>query len=132
MSEKLIELISDESFQRWIGGRATQSELEMWNKWLQQSSYNKTLHNEASNILEAARFKTSRHPDINGEWKRLNTRLNLTEANQNYFIPERKFNYKLPNINIVSSRFLGIAAVAAIIIVIFIHFFQMILQWECQ
>lgn len=61
-SKKLTieELVSDESFQRWVLGEADREEKRQWQDWIAISQENEKIAKEASRVIELVRFKPSK------------------------------------------------------------------------
>ncbi len=60
---KLLDLLLDESFQRWLSNRCEAREEKKWIAWLQQSEEHQTLYEEARVLWKSASFRTHTAPD---------------------------------------------------------------------
>ncbi len=79
-TDEILDLLLDESFQRWLSGQATEEEEQDWNKWLQESPSNPRKLAEARRVWRAAKFRTTSEPEVGREWTNLACRLNLNAA----------------------------------------------------
>jgi ferric-dicitrate binding protein FerR (iron transport regulator) len=76
VSEKVktvSELKEDPSFRRMALGMASAEEVEQWNRWIELSDENRQKANEAITGLIGFEFKISAEPDLDREWRRLQT-----------------------------------------------------------
>ncbi len=68
--QKLIQLLDDESFNRWIKNEANQSEQEYWNEWLSEKNENPELVFAAKKFLNIS-FVEEEVPDVEYEFNKL-------------------------------------------------------------
>lgn len=73
---QLLDLLSDESFQKWLSGKTTESENKKWQQWLNESSLNRQLFNEAQHLWKIAQFQNSKLPDVKNELHKLLEKIN--------------------------------------------------------
>jgi ferric-dicitrate binding protein FerR (iron transport regulator) len=76
--QTIESLLSDESFQRWISGQASQEEQERWTHWLNERTENRQQYEKAVELWHAAQYRPTTIPDMEQEWSRLQRRLRLT------------------------------------------------------
>ncbi len=62
-SKRLLDLLLDESFQRWLSNRCDDHEEKRWVAWLQQSEEHQALYEEARMLWRSASFRTHTAPD---------------------------------------------------------------------
>jgi hypothetical protein len=74
-SAKLIKLMDNESFVRWISGDAGSDEIEKWEKWSQTEENHQQLVNQAKFILQLP-FLEHECPNIELELLRLQKIIN--------------------------------------------------------
>lgn len=77
MNTKYEELLTDESFQRWLSHTASAQEYKKWATWLKADSSHQAIFEKAELVWESIQFSTEPIPDIELEWSRLQDRLNL-------------------------------------------------------
>lgn len=70
-------LLSDESFQRWLSGKATADETKQWTAWLNEMPSHRELHELALQLWQLAQVHPVTSPNIEHEWRRLRDRLHL-------------------------------------------------------
>ncbi len=70
-------LLADESFQLWLSNKASQSESEKWDAWLNSSPQNRELYHQAQRIWQASQYRQADLPNLNQEWEKLRTSLNF-------------------------------------------------------
>lgn len=68
--QKLMELLDDESFNRWIKNEANELEKEYWDKWLSEKNENRELFLEAKKFLNLS-FVEEETPDVEYEFHKL-------------------------------------------------------------
>lgn len=68
--QKLVELLDDQSFNRWIKNEANQSEQEYWNKWFLEKNENQELVFAAKKFLNIS-FMEEEIPEIEYEFHKL-------------------------------------------------------------
>lgn len=82
----LTDLLSNESFVRWIKGKASQPERHRWELWMQEDSQNRDLKRKAEMLyqlpLEASGYFEDN--DLETQLKRLNERIDKDEADRKY------------------------------------------------
>jgi len=111
-------LLSDESFQRWLSGKAGSEEQEQWNAWLNEEAANRRLYEQAREIWRMAYFRPVATPDTETEWQKLRDRLNLPvikTASIHRLRPRRVEIHRKAGRHMVWTRF-GIAAIAAVLV----------------
>ncbi len=74
---KICKLLSDESFLRWLSGKASQEENEKWNRWLSEAGENQQLYKNARTLWEKTRFRSTSTPNTEEALQKLRNRLNL-------------------------------------------------------
>ena len=62
---KLLDLLLDESFQRWLSNRSGADEQAKWSTWLNQSQEHQVLYDEAKRLWQSAAFQGHSLPDTN-------------------------------------------------------------------
>lgn len=75
--QDIISLLSEESFQRYLSGKASEKEIKSWKKWLNESPSNRVFYDEALLLWQKAQFRTASQPDVDVELERLQQRLKL-------------------------------------------------------
>lgn len=70
-------LLSDESFLRWLTGKASDDESKQWIDWLNRVPHHHELYNKALKLWEMAHFRPASLPDVEQEWQALRRRLSL-------------------------------------------------------
>lgn len=76
-SKELESLLSDESFQNWISGKATEDQIKKWTAWLNEAPHHSELYQEALKLWRLFRFRPTILPEVEQEWRKLYSRLNL-------------------------------------------------------
>lgn len=71
-SNQIESLLANDSFVRWIEGRASQIEISDWEIWLQEDPARKKLKEEAIKIHGTFQFKANRRADLEYELTKLN------------------------------------------------------------
>ena len=71
----LIALLSDESFQRWLAGKASPDEISHWTQWVSESPRHEELRAHALKLWRLMRFRPAALPDIAQELQKLQQRL---------------------------------------------------------
>jgi|Deesub1362B_J571_1020462.scaffolds.fasta_scaffold01728_2 ferric-dicitrate binding protein FerR (iron transport regulator) len=74
----LEELLSDESFQRFLEGKARGEERLQWESWLKDPA-NRQLYERAKTMWQELHFRPAAVPDVEKEWQRLKSRLRLRQ-----------------------------------------------------
>lgn len=74
-SQDIVSLLLDESFQRWLLGKASPAEDEQWNDWLRAAPHRQELCAQARELWEMSRFQPAVLPDIENELQKLEHRL---------------------------------------------------------
>lgn len=117
-NRNLIVLLSDESFQRWLSGKASDEENQQWADWRNAAPDHPALYAEALKLWEIARFQPASLPDLEQEWQKLQPRLQLPAAkaasirslsSKRVFFPHDR------NTRILWARFAAIAAAAVMV-----------------
>jgi transmembrane sensor len=95
---KAEELLADDSFVRWIEGKASPDELNRWKNWIEEHPDRKKLADEAREIHGAVQFRKSRRPDVESELAKLNMEVDAFEAGKKsvrkkkiYPMPQKSF-----------------------------------------
>ena len=118
-------LLSDESFQRWLNGLATSEEDKEWELWLQSDYRHQELLQQAKKLWKLVQFQPAIPPDINQELKKLKIRL----TTQDNYKPQmqRLSSHRSPLIPTAwhSRPWLRYAAVAAMIVMIFLGWYYL-------
>lgn len=70
-------LLADESFQRWLANTASEAEAQHWRAWLEEAPARPEILAEAKALWRAAQFQAEPLPEVETEWLRLQSRLNL-------------------------------------------------------
>lgn len=84
------DLLSDDSFIRWVEGKASESELSRWRNWLQDDPARKDLVKEAKSIHFGFRFQGKGAPDVERQLSK------LTRSVDEYEFHRRKHLYSRP------------------------------------
>jgi ferric-dicitrate binding protein FerR (iron transport regulator) len=108
-SSKLAELLSDESFVRWIKGKAASEEQKKWDRWLQADDSRRTLVSRAQALYNLP-FKYTEEQDTSFQCQRLQKKLR----------DNKKVKEKLPSIGRkrpTKQKWIPYAAAAGIILV---------------
>lgn len=79
----LTDLLSDESFVRWIKGKASQPERMRWESWKQEDPQNRDLKRKAEMLYQHP-LETSENNDLETQLHRLNERIDNDEAYREY------------------------------------------------
>jgi ferric-dicitrate binding protein FerR (iron transport regulator) len=117
-NHNLIALLSDESFQRWLSGKASGEENKQWTEWLDAAPAHPALYAEALKLWKLGRFRPADLPDIEKEWQRLRPRLQLPAAKAasiRSLSSKRAFFPQDRNTRILWARFVAIAAAAVVV-----------------
>ncbi|MBD3289298.1 DUF4974 domain-containing protein [candidate division KSB1 bacterium] len=77
LNSQIKTLLSDESFQRWLDGRASEEEERKWSEWLRTDRLNRIIYNNAVFIWRAIQFRSSSLPAIKNEWNKFKHRFKL-------------------------------------------------------
>lgn len=75
---KIEQLLSDESFQRWLTKTGSADENERWSALLQADYSHHNIYQEAIKLWNSVQFNPARLPDINNEWKLLQQHIGRT------------------------------------------------------
>jgi len=70
------ELFNDESFRRWVEGRASSQEEKRWDQWINSTESNRKLANEAAQSIVGFTFQRPEMPSADKEWIRVRERIN--------------------------------------------------------
>jgi ferric-dicitrate binding protein FerR (iron transport regulator) len=62
--KSLEDLLADESYHRFVNGKATEFEKLEWNEWINQNPVHFKLHNSANKILKNMRIHSTHHPNV--------------------------------------------------------------------
>ncbi|RMF58687.1 MAG: DUF4974 domain-containing protein [Calditrichaeota bacterium] len=74
------DLLTDDSFLRWVTGEAGDTERTFWEAWLEADAANRALYDEAMATLRLLRFKgPMRRVDVRKGWRRLEARIERHE-----------------------------------------------------
>lgn len=71
------DLLSDESFQLWISGRATGVQTKKWSDWLKEDPSHHELYEGALKLWELVQFLPAALTEIDKEWEKLSRNLDL-------------------------------------------------------
>jgi ferric-dicitrate binding protein FerR (iron transport regulator) len=121
-NQHLIVLLSDESFQRWITGSASEAENQQWAAWLEAAPERAELLAQAKALWKAAQFKPTALPDVEVEWQQLQARLQspITKPASIRHLPtkelERRSWFSWP-------RFGAVAAAAMLLLALLARYF---------
>jgi ferric-dicitrate binding protein FerR (iron transport regulator) len=74
-SHDLIALLADESFQRWLSGKASDEERKRWKEWLGAAPHHPELYAEAQHLWEKSHFQAAAPPNVERELQKLLARL---------------------------------------------------------
>lgn len=77
MDSTILSLLVDESFQRWIGRKASDEERQLWDNWLHAEPHHRELYTQALTLWNKAHFQPAALPDIDDELQKLQRRLEL-------------------------------------------------------
>lgn len=78
---KLLELINNDSFVRWVNNTSSTSENKMWNQWLLKNTENQKMFLKAKKLISMPFNTTEAKYDVFNELKRLRSLLsNLTPS----------------------------------------------------
>lgn len=86
-NEKQIEdLLTDDSFIRWIEGRASAGEAAKWESWMEDDPARKGLVGEAENVHASIRFKSEEvsNLDVNEEYSKLYHSIETFERSKDF------------------------------------------------
>ena len=122
MSKKTHELITDESFQRWLSGTASSAEVNHWEQWAHQSSGNRKIYDDALELWNSGKFQAALKQDVDIEWEHLQNRFNLSQKHQktySFFNMESGHKWRFNNKRLY---WIGGFTVAAILLVIVLQF----------
>lgn len=78
----VTELIKDDSFRRWVDGRASAREEKRWNYWISSNDENRELAREASHYLIGLSFQSPDMPVIEKEWAHVLGKIKHSEHNR--------------------------------------------------
>ncbi len=124
MGKDLMQLISDESFQRWLMGNASQSESQRWEQWKEASTQNQSSYVEAKRLWKAGTFNSIAHSDVENEWQRLVNRIHLADQRNNIHSFKPVLSLTGRNNRRWSWRYVGVAVVASVVLAISYVFIQ--------
>lgn len=79
-SQDIVSLLLDESFQRWLLGKASQAEAEQWNDWLRAAPHRQELCTQARELWKMSRFRPAALPNVEQELQKLQRRLDSPTA----------------------------------------------------
>jgi ferric-dicitrate binding protein FerR (iron transport regulator) len=122
----LESLLADESFQRWLSGRAFAEEEKKWTAWLNETPMNQELYSRALKVWYMAHFREASLPDIELEWQKLRSRLRAGETARSASIrtlPSQKTLFRNdPNARFSWARYGAIAVAASLVIALLWRF----------
>jgi len=124
-NQDIITLLSDESFQRWLTGKASDEENTQWHTWLQSAPDHRELYAQAFKLWDMARFRPAALPDIEQEWQKLLQRLRRQSATNAavYPLPSRRtFGVQEAVAHFPWVRFGAMAAAAVVLIALLWRF----------
>ncbi len=119
------ELLSDESFQRWLEGNADKREIKQWQFWLNESNENKELFEKAQQIWFGADISTINPPGINSAWEKLKHRTILKETESETAKGKSRANilpFKSRSRKVIWQRYIPLTAAASLLFIIFLKF----------
>ncbi|KAA3612593.1 MAG: DUF4974 domain-containing protein [Calditrichaeota bacterium] len=127
MQQDIIRILTDESFQRWLAGKATSEEKASWDTWLSADTRHLHLYTAARKLWCAAQFIELPKPDADIELKKLESVLGLGKAaksvtrvsKRNTFLANISTNFAILK-NYIRPRY-PIFAVTAFVILIAIY-----------
>lgn len=116
LSSKIGNLLSDESFLRWLSGTATKEEKEKWDQWVIE---NPQLYNEAHAFWRATQFRPSTVPQTDEALKDLTKKLNWDDVVSTSRHPHNQYRRKHYNLSWfqTSPLKLGLSIAAMLLIV---------------
>lgn len=119
---KIGELLSDESFLKWLSGKASPEEREKWEQWRDKRPENYALYTAAHDLWENTQFRASPMPDSEDAWLTLLPHLRATPSDsppsQGGLFAQKRESYRFQS---QKRRFRwGYALAAAIIFIMFI------------
>lgn len=79
---KVEVLLANDSFVRWIEGKASRIEVSDWESWLEEDPARKKLKEEAVQVHQSFGFKKSNQSDIEHEISKLNNSINKFEKSK--------------------------------------------------
>ena len=111
---ELEQLLTDETFQAWLGGYASEQEEKNWTRWLYASPENPKIYEEAKEVWRLANFKPAPLQDSKKELVKLQQRLEFSSVENNFGSKTR--NYRLTNRKSPLNRWIFSAAAAIIVL----------------
>jgi transmembrane sensor len=114
----LIVLLSDESFQRWLSGKASGEESKQWTAWLEAAPDHPALYAVALQLWKLGRFRPAALPDLEREWQRLQSQLQSPAAKAasiRSLSAKRDFFSHVRDTRILWARFAAIAVAAVMV-----------------
>jgi transmembrane sensor len=80
----LEDLISDDSFVRYLKGTASANEKKQWDSWKKSDPYNKILFKQAEELFDYTGFEGRNVPDPHAELKKLEKTITRSSSPENY------------------------------------------------
>ncbi len=111
---ELEQLLTDEAFQAWLSGYASNQEKKKWEDWLHASPENQKIYEEAQAVWRLAKFKPAPLQDSKKELVKLQQRLKFSLAEKNYGSETR--NYHPADRKLPLNRWIFSAAAAVIVL----------------
>ena len=71
----IADLLSDESFLRWLDGNADQDTAQLWDAWLLNAVENRALFEEAKKLREMTRLNSVQHHNLHQQWTAVEQKL---------------------------------------------------------
>ncbi len=115
---EIIRLLSDETFQQWLSGKADEKKNRYWEDWKNSTPENKQLYETALQLWKFGKFKSNELPDLESEWQELERKLNFSTLtkSQTTSTPLTTFHFKRPRYQ--NNRWLRISAMAAVMFIL--------------
>ncbi len=112
-------LLADESFQRWLSGKASIEESRQWSAWLNETPAHRELYAEALKLWEIAHFRRADLPNLDQEFQRLQQRLRLqsTPSASIYNIADKRRVIDRDRRFGLSGARMGAIAIAAVLLI---------------
>ena len=112
------DLLSDESFCRWIAGESSDQETYHWERWRLSSEENNDLYSEAMVLRDKTSFPEIHLPDIDAEWEKLEAQ--ITAGEMEHFVNVQSSS---PQTSVfpVRKAAIGLLAAAAMLLVVFLN-----------
>lgn len=118
----LESLMLNESFQAWLAGKTSKTESQKWNQWLNSNPFNKEIYKEALALWNLVHFKPAPLPDVEQELKKLCSKVDLQTSRLSDRSQLFTRNYRFQQEANKSKYWLGLSAVAAVIVILTLFF----------